>query len=60
MPPASTRNPAPSDLGRCVMKFCSDGTVRIRGDDECTVEGDERDDYTFFIICPATAVRCKK
>ena len=42
------------------MKFCSDGTVRIRGDDERTTEGDEPDDYTFFIICPATAVRCKK
>ena len=60
MPPAeavSTMNPNASDYG-AVMMMDDNGTVRPRRDDEKSVAGEDDDGVrTYFVICPATAVR---
>ena len=54
----STINPPPSDLSIVVLKMEADGTVRLRTDDEATVDGHGEIDYTYFIHCCAVGVRC--
>ena len=56
-PAVSTINPNASDYG-VVMKMEDNGTVRPRRDDEKSVAGEDDDGVrTYFVICPATAVR---
>ena len=52
----STVNPPPADLSAVVLKMESDGSVRLRTDDEATVDGNGDIDYAYFIISCAVGV----
>ena len=52
----STVNPPPADLSAVVLKMEPDGTVRLRTDDEATVDGNGEIDYTYFINSCAVGV----
>ena len=52
----STVNPPPADLSAVVLKMEPDGTVRLRTEDEETVDGNGDIDYTYFIMSCAVGV----